>query len=288
MTYRELLKEGERRLKEAAFSEAELDAFLLFEEAFHMSRPVFFLRQNEVADEREAKCYEEMIIKRLSHIPVSQILHKAWFMKYEFFVNEHVLSPRQDTEILVEEALHHLQDYDRVLDMCTGSGCIAISLYAMGKEMKKDFFVTACDLSEDALMVAKKNNEDIAGGKVRLFQGDLFSALPIKEDKKPMIFDMIVSNPPYIKSSVIADLMPEVKDHEPLMALDGCEDGLLFYRRIASEGKLHLRAGGFLIVEIGYDQGISVPEIFKAEGYEDIRVIRDFSGLDRVVCAKRG
>lgn len=197
-------------------------------------------------------------------------------MGLTFAVNEHVLIPRQDTEILVEEVLKELHDGMRVLDMCTGSGCILLSLL---------HYSNACeglgvDLSADALEVAEQNAETLLDAvnadRVHFLQSDLF-------DKVEGKFEIIVSNPPYIASAEVEKLMPEVRDHEPRMALDGTEDGLYFYRRIIEEAGKHLVSSGMLFFEIGYDQGQAVSELMRTEGYREVQVVQDYAGLDRVV-----
>ena len=195
-------------------------------------------------------------------------------MGLEFDVNEHVLIPRQDTEILVEEALRELRDGMDILDMCTGSGCILISLL----RYSNDCTGLGVDISEEALAVAEGNARKLLAPdcQARFIKSDLFGEVD-------GMYDMIVSNPPYIPSGVIDSLMPEVREHEPLGALDGREDGLWFYRRITGECRKYLKPGGMLFYEIGYDQGASVSEILSGEGFGEIQVTKDYAGLDRVV-----
>ena len=197
-------------------------------------------------------------------------------MGLTFAVNEHVLIPRQDTEILVEDVLKELHDGMRELDLCTGSGCILLSLL---------HYSNACeglgvDLSADALEVAEQNAETLLDAvnadRVHFLQSDLF-------DKVEGKFEIIVSNPPYIASAEVEKLMPVVRDHEPRMALDGTEDGLHFYRRIIEEAGKHLVSSGMLFFEIGYDQGQAVSELMRTEGYREVQVVQDYAGLDRVV-----
>ena len=239
---------------------------------------------NRTCDPKLAARYEEWIQKRAQRIPLQHIIGHAPFMAYEFYVNEHVLTPRADTEVLVEETFaavkQMVSEKIQILDMCTGSGCIAVSLTCMAQEAAIPCQVTAADLSEEALLVAQKNNEALCEGRVQLIHSNLFEALPDTKE-----FDIIVSNPPYIKSEEIDGLMPEVRDHEPRMALDGKEDGLYFYRKLAEDGWHFLKKGGKMLLEIGYDQGVSVPEILKNCGYSQIQVIQDLAGLDRVVTA---
>lgn len=205
-------------------------------------------------------------------------------MGLTFIVNEHVLIPRQDTEVLVEEVMRYLHDGMRILDMCTGSGCILLSLL----RYSNDCTGVGIDISGDALRVARENAERILGvqaveqSRITLLQGDLFEALE-KSDAGNK-FDIIVSNPPYIKTDVIDSLMPEVREHEPRLALDGREDGLFFYREIITRAGSFLAGGGMLFLEIGYDQGEEVRLLMEKAGYTDIEVIKDYAGLDRVVC----
>ena len=297
-TCRACLKQGEEMLLAAGIEEAANDAWLLFSEIFQMSRARYYMDMNRTCDPKLAARYEEWIQKRTQRIPLQHIIGHAPFMAYEFYVNEHVLTPRADTEVLVEETFaavkqmvsekkqvlsegeQTLSEKIQILDMCTGSGCIAVSLACMSQEAAIPCQVTAADLSEEALLVAQKNNEALCEGRVQLIHSNLFEALPDTKE-----FDIIVSNPPYIKSEEIGGLMPEVRDYEPRMALDGKEDGLYFYRKLAEDGWHFLKKGGKMLLEIGYDQGVSVPEILKNCGYSQIQVIQDLAGLDRVVTA---
>lgn len=186
-------------------------------------------------------------------------------------MNEHVLIPRQDTEILVEEALRGLPKDARILDLCTGSGCILISLLVT----REDCTGIGADLSEKALQVAEKNGAQ-AGGRASFVKSNLFENIE-------GTFDVIASNPPYIRTDVIETLMPEVRDHEPRMALDGSADGLVFYRKITEQAGSYLKEGGKLCFEIGYDQGDEVRELMETHGFADVQVLKDLAGLDRVV-----
>ena len=227
MTWGELLKQGQERLKKAGIQEYELDAWYLFEQAFSMSRARYFLDAKEEAapGDEALKAYEDGLERRSGRVPLQHILGTQEFMGMEFFVNAHVLIPRQDTETLVETVLNEQKNRNiSVLDMCTGSGCIAVSLKALGGYAR----VAAADISPEALEVAEKN----AGTyPVEFRQSDMFAAFEPGRD----MFDVIVSNPPYIPSEVIRGLEPEVRDHEPLGALDGKEDGLYFYRILAEQ-----------------------------------------------------
>ncbi|WP_442914603.1 peptide chain release factor N(5)-glutamine methyltransferase [Lacrimispora sp.] len=285
ITLQLLLEEGISAFSKAGIGEAELDARYLLLEAFHTDMTHFLLDrdrkllEDEVTEQAVGK-YHSMVAMRSKRIPLQQITGSREFMGLEFYVNESVLIPRQDTETLVELVLkEHKGKNPKVLDMCTGSGCIAVSLALLGGFDS----VTAVDISSEALKVAGRNAEKLMGnGRIELVESDLFSALD--ESRK---FDVIVSNPPYIPTEVIMGLEPEVKDHEPMLALDGREDGLYFYRRLAAECGRYLNPGGAVYFEIGYDQGESVSELLKHEGFEEIRVKKDAAGLDRVVCAVR-
>ena len=310
----DVLNYGKKILKNAGIAEADLDAWYLFEQIFGISRAQYFLcaRENiagstaqkiavqeqhgdllesgnalECAElwlEEKLSAYENALKKRAARIPLQQIIGQQEFMGLTFFVNEHVLIPRQDTETLVELVLNEQKDKNiSILDMCTGSGCIAVSLKKLGGYA----CVEGADISEEALKVAKRNSEEILENSdvnssrtgVIFRRSDMFSAFPETER-----FNVIVSNPPYIPSAVIEELEPEVRDHEPRGALDGTADGLCFYRILAEECAKHLTPGGHVYFEIGYDQGAAVKELLDIHGFKDTRVIQDLTGKDRVVC----
>ena len=186
-------------------------------------------------------------------------------------MNEHVLIPRFDTEILVEEVMKELHDGFSILDMCTGSGCILLSLLKYSNNCSG----VGVDISENALAVAKENQKRL-GLDASFVQSDLFEQITGK-------YDIIVSNPPYIRSDVIPTLMEEVRLHEPVLALDGTEDGLFFYRKIVKESTDYLNGGGWLFFEIGYDQGEAVKKLMEENGFKNVKVVKDYAGLDRVV-----
>ena len=283
MTLHQLLNEGTARLERAGDPEAGLDARRLLLEAFGLDTVHFLMNRMEQLEktravERAAADYRQMIEKRSRRIPLQHILGSQECMGLTFKVNRHVLIPRQDTETLVEAVLEREKDTGkRILDLCTGSGCIAVSLKVMGKYGE----VAASDLSEEALEVASANAERILGeaGEIRFFRGDLFQALPPGET-----WDVIVSNPPYIPTGIIGGLEPEVRDHEPFMALDGDEDGLHFYRRIIGGAGERLNPGGSIYLEIGHDQAEAVTDMMSREGFCHVTVIKDMPGKDRVVC----
>lgn len=278
-TYREIYVKGCGLLQQAGIEEAMLDARILLEYVCKISHSTFLAHGDREVTAEEEKGYLDFIKKRAKRIPLQHITGESDFMGMTFLVDEHVLIPRQDTEILVEEAMRELHDGMRILDMCTGSGCILLSLL----RYSNDCLGVGVDLSKEALTVAEKNyvrlKEQYPYLEAEFMQSDLYEKLP--EDDK---FDMIVSNPPYIRTSVIETLMPEVKDHEPFMALDGREDGLYFYRKITEKAADYLLVGGMIFYEIGYDQAAAVVDILQENGFTETRVIKDYAGLDRVVC----
>ena len=347
----DVLNYGKKILKNAGIVEADLDAWYLFEQSFGISRAQYFLcaRENiagstaqkiavqeqhgdllesgdalECAElwlEEKLSAYENALKKRAARIPLQQVIGQQEFMGLSFFVNEHVLIPRQDTETLVELVLQEQKDKDiSILDMCTGSGCIAVSLKKLGGYAH----VEGADISEEALKVAKRNSEEILENNdvnndavnSRTEQIQNCTNLTNNQNKQDnseerMVsevrrvsqtgvtfrrsdmfssfrgteqFNVIVSNPPYIPSAVIEELEPEVRDHEPRGALDGTADGLYFYRILAEECAKHLTPGGHVYFEIGYDQGMVVKELLDNHGFKDTRVIQDLAGKDRVVC----
>ena len=347
----DVLNYGKKILKNAGIVEADLDAWYLFEQIFGISRAQYFMcareniagstaqkmaAQEQTGNSLESKkaldcvelwlkeklsAYENTLEKRASRIPLQQILGQQEFMGLTFFVNEHVLIPRQDTETLVELVLNEQKDKNvSILDMCTGSGCIAVSLKKLGGYAS----VEGADISEEALKVAKRNSEEILENNdvnndavnSRTEQIQNCTNLTNNQNKQDnseerMVsevrrvsqtgvtfrhsdmfssfreteqFNVIVSNPPYIPSAVIEELEPEVRDHEPRGALDGTADGLCFYRILAEECAKHLTPGGHVYFEIGYDQGAAVKELLDIHGFKDTRVIQDLTGKDRVVC----
>ncbi|MCR4675586.1 MAG: peptide chain release factor N(5)-glutamine methyltransferase [Lachnospiraceae bacterium] len=277
MTYFEAVKNGIQKLEAALVPNAHFDAEELMLFVTDFSKSDYLLHKMDEAKEEHLKSYEQVISKRCDRIPLQHIIGVQDFMGRLFEVNEDVLCPRLDTESVVEKAYDLIDAYENpeILDLCTGSGCIAISLYHHVKDQKKKVKVWAVDASEKALNVAKKNALNNRA-YIEFFLGDLFE--PIAEER----FDMIISNPPYIPSKVVDGLMPEVKDHEPRMALDGAEDGLKFYREISKEAKAHLKENGVLIFEIGFNQGKDVETIMKNCGYFDVTIQKDLAGNDRI------
>ena len=347
----DVLNYGKKILKNAGIVEADLDAWYLFEQSFGISRAQYFLcarenivgstaqkmtAQEQTGNSLESKnaldcvelwlkeklsAYENALKKRVARIPLQQIIGQQEFMGLSFFVNEHVLIPRQDTETLVELVLQEQKDKDiSILDMCTGSGCSAVSLKKLGGYAH----VEGADISEESLKVAKRNSEEILenndvnndavssrteqiqnctnltnnqnkqnnSAKRKISEASKLSQAGVTFRHSDMFsnfpeteqFDVIVSNPPYIPSAVIEELEPEVRDHEPRGALDGTADGLYFYRILAEECAKHLTPGGHVYFEIGYDQGAAVKKLLDNHGFKDTRVIQDLTGKDRVVC----
>lgn len=271
MTVQETLFYGKNKLKEASIIDGDLDAWLLLEFVLNINKSYYYLHLYDEIEENKFKEYCNAIDKRSRHIPLQYITGIQEFMGLNFIVNPNVLIPRQDTEILVEEAGKKLAEGMDILDMCTGTGCILISLLFYHPDTQG----LGVDISDNALMVAKENAKN-NGVKVQFVTSDLFDQVTGK-------FHMIVSNPPYIPTKDIRDLMEEVKDHEPINALDGMEDGLYFYKRIINEGKKYLHPEGFLFLEIGYNQAKDVCELMENEGYREIQIKKDLAGLDRVV-----
>ena len=286
MTYKQCYENGVSILETAQVPEARLDARLLLEAVCGTDRNALLVHgDREVAKEQEV-AFMEVIDRRAKRIPLQHILGYQEFMGFRFQVNEHVLIPRQDTEVLVEKAFEALKgalkgsagsEGVQVLDMCTGSGCILISLLKMCSGATG----IGVDISKEALAVAKANGEALLKeGQVSWICSDMFANVEGK-------FDVITSNPPYIPTKVIEGLMPEVKEFEPMGALDGMEDGLFFYRKIALEAPRFLKEHGQLFLEIGHDQGEAVSKLLLEQGFANVQVLKDYAGLDRVVSAQK-
>ena len=271
MQYRELYRMGKDRLMEAKIPEAELDARLLLEEVCGTDRNDLLVHgDREIAPEQSER-YLDFIHRRQKHEPLQQITGYQEFMGLRFKVTPDVLIPRQDTETLVEEVMRYLHDGMHILDMCTGSGCILLSLLKYSNDCEG----TGCDISEPALKVAEGNAKELSLN-ASFVQSNLFENISGK-------YEFIVSNPPYIPTGVIPTLMEEVRDHEPVSALDGREDGLYFYREIVEKAGEYLYPGGMLFFEIGYDQAEKVSSLMREAGYQEVTVCKDLAGLDRVV-----
>ena len=276
MEYAALYRMGVERLAAAGIEEAKLDARLLLEELCGTDRNDLLVHGDRPVTEQQENSYVNYIELRSRHIPLQHITGYQEFMGLRFKVTPDVLIPRQDTETLVEEVLKNLHDGMRILDLCTGSGCILLSLL----RYSNDCVGIGADLSKKALKVAEENAGSL-GLTAEFVQGDLFEPVTGK-------FEIIVSNPPYIPSNVIPTLMEEVREHDPLMALDGKEDGLYFYREIIGQASEYLYPGGMLFLEIGCEQAEAVTELMKNAGYRDVTVCKDLAGLDRVVSCRYG
>ena len=276
MEYAALYRMGVERLTVAGIEEAKLDARLLLEELCGTDRNDLLVHGDRPVTEQQEKNYVNQIELRSRHIPLQHITGYQEFMGLRFKVTPDVLIPRQDTETLVEEVLKNLHDGMRILDLCTGSGCILLSLL----RYSNDCVGVGADLSRKALAVAEENAGTL-GLSAEFVQGNLFEPVTGK-------FEIIVSNPPYIPSNVIPTLMEEVREHDPLIALDGKEDGLYFYREIIGKASEYLYPGGMLFLEIGCEQAGAVAELMKNAGYRDVTVCKDLAGLDRVVSGRYG
>lgn len=270
LTLKEALAKAVDKLQQMDVPDADIDAWYLLSYVTGLDRAAFFLHGEEPMAEPDMIRYRDLVTKRGERIPLQHLTGEQEFMGLDFHVNEHVLIPRQDTECLVERVLPYV-DGKRVLDVCTGSGCIAIAIAKLGKP----FIVHGVDISEEALAVARQNATEL-NASVELFAGDLMT----KMDGQ---YDVIVSNPPYIPPSVIEGLMPEVRLHEPMLALDGGQDGLEFYRRIAEQAVTRLAPNGRLFLEIGCEQADAVAEILHKQGYREVQVFQDLAGKDRIV-----
>lgn len=285
-TLRQLVKAGEVRLTENGIENSVMEARVLLEHVCHFDWAQYLLQVDTEADPQEERMYMEAVERRCSRYPLQYILGTAGFMGLEFMVNEAVLIPRQDTEVLVETVLQIADKAGgRLLDMCTGSGCILISLMAMGHYKSG----VGADISEDALRVARMNGifnrpvwirEGRSEEDISWVESDLFEQID-------GTFDVIVSNPPYIPEKVIETLMPEVRDYEPRSALLGADGGLEFYKKITEEAAAYLEPSGWLFFETGAEQGEAVSAIMADKGFKEIRRVRDLAGLDRVVCGRR-
>ncbi len=271
MIYQEAMEWGSRVLGQAGVLEAKLDAWLLLETVCKINRTFYYSHMKEAMTLEQQSEYEIAVRKRAERIPLQYITGEQEFMGLNFKVNSNVLVPRQDTETLVEEALKICQPGMKILDLGTGSGCIVISLMKNAHGMT----ATGSDISKQALLVAKENAR-LHEVEIECVRSNLYENISGR-------FDLIVSNPPYIPQADILGLMPEVRDFEPVGALDGGADGLDFYRQIIAQGKDYLNKDGYLYLEIGYDQGPAVTNMMCAAGYREVAVIRDLAHQERVV-----
>lgn len=274
MTYREAVEFGTKCLTDAGVPDAALDAWYLLQMVCKIERSYYYVHGEEDITQDAQKEYEIAVQKRAEHIPLQYIIGEQEFMWLRFKVNSNVLIPRQDTETLVEQVLKIVKPGMKVLDLCTGSGCVLISVLKNAPELTG----MGSDISKAALLVAKENAKlhEVDAEWVR---SDLF-------DNITETFDVIMANPPYIPTGEILSLMPEVRDFEPENALDGGADGLDFYRKIAGQVKDYLNPGGYVYMEIGYDQGEAVSELMRNAGFTEVEVIKDLARNDRVVKGK--
>ncbi len=271
MTYETALSDGKKVLKDAGIMECDLDAWYLMEYVCKIDKSWYYLHNFEEMEEIKYQEYCLLLKKRSERIPLQYITGIQEFMGLKFKVNSHVLIPRQDTETLVEEAVKRMETGMEVLDLCTGTGCVIISIMK-----QKKIAATASDISKQALLLAKENarNNQV---EVNLVRSDLFQNIIGR-------YDMIVANPPYIPTDVIGTLMPEVRNFEPIEALDGKEDGMYFHREIIKKGRNFLKSNGYLCLEIGHDQGGRTAFLMEEHGYRNIKVMKDLAGNHRVVC----
>ncbi len=279
MTYREAFRQAVDKLGSAGIESVESESRLLMETVCRSDLGFYLLHADEEMPAEQKEQFDELVEARCGRVPLQHLVGEQFFMGLSFLVNDRVLIPRQDTEILAEEAIRVLNGepgHPRVLDLCTGSGCLAVSIQSFCPESE----VTGSDLSEEALGTASQNALR-NGVKVQWIRSDLFEAIEGS-------FDLIVSNPPYIPTNVLDTLMPEVREHEPRLALDGGADGLDFYRRILPACGPHLRPGGTLLLEIGSDQGEAVADLLDRHGFGDLRILPDLTGMDRVVSGRMG
>ncbi|MDD6303962.1 MAG: peptide chain release factor N(5)-glutamine methyltransferase [Lachnospiraceae bacterium] len=274
MTYREAVEFGTKCLTDAGVPDAALDAWYLLQMVCKIERSYYYVHGEEDITQDAQKEYEIAVQKRAEHIPLQYIIGEQEFMGLRFKVNSNVLIPRQDTETLVEQVLKVVKPGMKVLDLCTGSGCVLISVLKNAPELTG----MGSDISKTALLVAKENAKlhEVDAEWVR---SDLF-------DNITETFDVIMANPPYIPTGEILSLMPEVRDFEPENALDGGADGLDFYRKITEQVKDYLNPGGYVYMEIGYDQGEAVSELMRNAGFSEVEVIKDLARNDRVVKGK--
>lgn len=294
LSVKEILNIGKRQLEAQNIADAAIDSKMLYCHLMNVSNARIILEYQRILPDNLCEKYFELLDRRCTGEPVQYIIGTQEFMGLEFRVNENVLIPRQDTETLVEDAISIIREnrlrneefpikkkreYD-VLDLCCGSGAIGVSLAVLCDNVK----VTCSDVSKDALEVARENASALSKSKIEFKQGNLLE--PFAKKLKKRKFDLIISNPPYIRSSVIPTLQTEVKDHEPMLALDGGENGLECYEKIISDAELCLNKEGVLMFEIGHDQKDDLIRLLEDNGaFRDIRGLKDLAGRDRIIVA---
>lgn len=285
MNIQKLRKEGRDRLVENNIEDAQIKNDILMQYVFNLSKIELVINSDKEIDHSEVNKFLSYIDELINGRPIQYITNEQEFMKLKFYVDENVLIPQPDTEILVEEVIKQIDELERdktnikVLDLCTGSGAIAVSIKKYTQDIDKNVDIYASDISEEALKIAKRNAEknDV---EINFIHSDMFEEI-IKND-----FDIIVSNPPYIETETIKGLSKEVQN-EPIIALDGGEDGLDFYKIIANNGYKHLKKDGKILVEIGYNQKESVMNLFEeTEEYDGIKCIKDLADNDRVISVR--
>ncbi len=285
---KEILMEAKAELKEASIENYAQETEWFLMEVLGRSRVELMLRAEEEVSEAERELFESYIKERKMHKPFQYILGYTEFMGLSFSVGEGVLIPRADTEILVEMILnqHHTKPFQKGLDLCTGTACIPISLeqHTKSKGQEHHIQMTAVDISQEALHFAKENIKKHSS-KVQLLDMDVLGDWGLLGEE---MYDFIVSNPPYITTEEMQELMEEVRAYEPHLALCGGESGLLFYETIVKRSDAYLKRDGYLFFEIGCEQGQAVKQLMEEAGFLDCVVVKDYANLDRVVYGKWG
>ena len=302
MKLRDILNDGKEILIKNKIDNAEYDATEILLKLLDMDMSRFLFEcDDDLEDKYNSSLirdlideFDELIEARSKHYPLQYLIGETYFCGLKFEVDNSTLIPRQDTEVLVEKVIADNPDKNKfVLDLCTGSGCIAISLANLGNYK----LVVGTDISKDALNVAAKNAEELINEdsiidemsqRIYFLQSDLFDNFDKINDQIGVnTFDIITANPPYIRTGDIDSLQDEIKNYEPLIALDGDKDGLKYYRNIAKDAKKYLNDDGKIYLEIGFDQAKDVKSIFEKNGYTHIETIKDFSQNDRVIVFKK-
>ena len=278
-TVKELIALGKGVLHASGYECVETDSETLLGHVLGMNKAELFLNHAKAVDEEKQKLFEKLVDRVAGGEPMQYVMGEAYFMGHRFSVNPDVLIPRPETEVLCEMAIRELSAYDRatsVLDLCTGSGALAVSI-ALAVEKAH---LTASDISTGALTTAQANASALSvSSRIDFIKSNLFDELTGRT------YDMIVTNPPYIKTSELANLPSEVRDHEPEVALDGGTDGFDFYNRIVNEASSFLACGGTILAETGCDQGLQVKAAFEAAGFSEVSISKDLAGRDRIVRA---
>ncbi len=281
MNINEALIKGYSELKEAGIDTYQLDTQLLMCHVINQSKLYIIMNRDRELSKEDYEAFQSLVLRRKTREPMAYILNDVEFMGIDFYVEQGVLIPRPDTEVLVEECIHIIKERKtkNICDMCCGSGAIGISIAALTEDTK----VAAFDISDYAIRVSNINVErQNLGDRVTVEKSDLFEVAEVKNMK----FDMIVSNPPYIEEEVIPTLMEDVKDYEPHLALSGGEDGLDFYRKICDKSTVLLNHDGYLCFEIGYNQEEAVKKLMEERNFVDVYGLKDLAGNSRVVIGR--